>query len=112
MSLVNFEELKSPRDPNIPFLTRVVNFTTAQLTLDSLQQFGRLIKSFRVANEDVVNTLTIRTKSPSGIAQIIEAATEAANDDWTSFLQITPNGVTGSGLIELELVDPKDAKRV
>jgi len=109
MSEYNFDVLKSASDTNIPFLNRKVVFTTAQVLIDSLQQFQRLIKSYRIVNRDAINPLTYRIKSPSGTLETVEQSTEVADNDWTSFLEVNPNAVSGTGIIELELVKPKDA---
>jgi hypothetical protein len=111
MSQVNYESLKSPRDQNIPFLSRKFQFTTSQLLFDTLLQFGMLIKSYRIVNNVGINNLTFRNKSLSNVLETIEPNTEALDDDWSSFFEINPNAATGSGSVEFELVQPKDAYR-
>jgi len=111
MSEYNFDVLKAASRLDIPFLNRKVPFTTAQVLIDSLQQFQRLIKSYRIVNRDAVAQLTYRIKSPSGTLETVEQSTEVSDDDWTSFLEINPNAVTGSGVVELELVKPQDAQQ-
>jgi len=111
MSEYNFDVLKAASDDNIPFLNRKIAFTTAQVLIDSLQQFQRLIKSYRIVNRDAIAQLTYRIKSPSGTLETVEQSTEISDDDWTSFLEINPNAVSGNGIVELELVKPIDAQQ-
>ena len=112
MSSLNPDELKSPRDLTIPFSTRPENFTTAQLRIDSLIQFGKLIKSIRIENNDTTNNLTWRTQSPSNILRILAPSAVDEVDEWTSYLEINGNGATGTGQLEMDLVNIQDAKKI
>lgn len=110
MSFVDYGKLKSPSDPKIPFLEEPISFTTTTILLDSLQKYGKLIKSYRVVNNDSTNSLIIKTKSPkSAVTETLEPSTEGVDDAWTSFFSVIPNAVTGTGTIFLQLVDVKDA---
>lgn len=111
MSTVNPESLKSPASDKIPFLTRPEIIGVATITHDSLNEFQKIIKSVKIVNDDGVNNLQYRTQSPSSPLRTVPPNSEDTFDEWTSFLQIIPNAVTGAGLLELDLVEPKDAKQ-
>ena len=112
MSSINPDELKSPRDLTIPFSTTPQNFTTVQVRIDSLIQFGKLIKSIRIENNDTTNNLTWRSQSPSNLLKILGPSAIDEVDEWTSYLEINGNAVTGTGQLEMDLVDLQDAKKL
>lgn len=109
MSAVNSEVLKSASDPNIPFFTRPENFTIAQLRRDSLPEFGKLIKALKVINNDSLANVTVRLQSPSAPLQTIPPSSDQTFIGWTSYIEINPDPASGSGQIEIDLVDLSDA---
>jgi len=111
MSSINPDELKSPSDLSIPFLTRPLGFTITQIRIDSLQEFGKLIKSFKIVNDDALSNVTYRTQSPSGTLRTIPPNSDDSADEWTSYLEINPNAVSGTGSFEIDLVNINDAKK-
>lgn len=111
MSAINPEELKSASDPNIPFFTFPENFTINQLRHDTLIEFGQIIKSLKIINNDNLAVVTFRTQSPSGLLRTVDPASELSIDEWTSYLEINPNGVSGNGQIELDMVELNNAKQ-
>ena len=103
--------LKSASSLDIPFTEFPQAIGLVQITIDTMQRFNQLIKSVRIVNDDAVSPLTYRTQSPSGILKTVDQASEVTFDQWGSFIVINPNAVTGEGLLELDLVEPRDAKR-
>lgn len=103
--------LKSASDINIPFEEFPQAIGTAQIIIDTLQRMNQLIKSVRVVNDDAIANLTYRTQSPSGILKTVDPSSEVTFDQWGSYIEINPNAVSGTGLLELDLVEPKDAVR-
>lgn len=79
------------------------------MLIDALVQFGLLIKSYRIVNNDAGAAVTFRTKSPSGTLKTIAPNSDGSDDDWTSYFEVNPNAVSGNGIIELELVKREDA---
>ena len=65
MSAIDTDTLKSASDLNIIFDTRPEVIALLQIRHDSLLEFGRLIKTTKIVNEDGLNNITYRTKSPS-----------------------------------------------
>lgn len=109
MSAIISDALKAVSDPLIPFITRPENFTTAQIRHDSLLEFGRLIKAIKITNNDAIASVLVRTQSPSNNTVSVDPNSELIIREWTSFLQIIPDAVTGSGQIEFDLVKSEDA---
>lgn len=109
MSFIDYERLKSPADTTIPFLSRSEPFTTSQLIKDTLLQFGKLIKIAKITNNDPINNLTVRQFSPSGTLLSLSPSSAIELPAWTSYLEINPNPITGSGVLEMDLVESKDA---
>lgn len=111
MSYVDFDRLKSPADQTTPFLIRRIPFTTAQVRIDTQYQFGLIARAIRIVNLDGTNNLTWRIISPSNVLETLQPNTEASSLEWTSYIEINPNAVSGDGLVEIELVKPEDAYR-
>ena len=109
MSSVFTDDLLSPSNNSILFVTRPQEFTTAQLRIDSLIQFNQLIKSVRIENQDSLNNLTYRTQSPSSVLKTVAPNSADNFDEWTSYLEINPNAVSGVGLVEFDLVERANA---
>jgi len=112
VSFFNAATLKSAADDLIPSQNREpIGFTTAVLNHDTLLQFGLLGKGFRLINDDSVNVLTYRLHSNRAVARTVPVSSEILVQEWYSILLITPNAVTGNGILEMELVDPLDARK-
>lgn len=109
MSSVNPNLLVSPSNNSVPFIGTPFVIGTAQLIIDTILQFGMLIKSVRITNIDATNTLTYRTQSRSGILKIIPVSSFDLFDEWGSFLEINPNAVTGDALVEIDMALQQDA---
>lgn len=102
--------LKAPSDLNLFFETQIIDFTTAQVRIDSLLQFNQLIKAVRITNNDALANVTFRVGSPSGLLRTIPLSSSGALTEWTSYLEINPSAVSGSGQIEIDLVPLVDAR--
>lgn len=102
--------LKAPSDLNLFFETQIIDFTTAQLRIDSLLQFNKLIKGARITNNDGLANLNFRVGSPSGVPRTIPLSTAGEFTEWTSYLEINPNAVSGAGQLEIDLVPLVDAR--
>src|SRR5574341_1429496 len=111
MSYVDPQKLKGTLDPAIPFFTSTLTFTTAVLTIDSLSQFGAYMRSFRIVNLDAAANAQYRMHQATEPQKPIPPSSDVTEESWSSFVQITPNAVSGNGFIEMELVKRKDAER-
>lgn len=105
MSYVRAHRLKGLRDPSLSFFTITLAFTTAQLVIDALTQYGSYIYAFRIVNQDGTNVCQYRQGSPSTPLKTIPINTSEESDPaWESYLEIDPNAVSGVGYVELNLV--------
>jgi len=112
VSFVNYENLKASSDIDIPFFPRdPENFTTAVLNHSTVLEFSRICKRARIINNDAVNQLIFRVHSNRGTARIVPPSTELTINEWFSDIFITPDGVTGDGQLEMDLVKIEDAKK-
>jgi len=93
-----------PREPQ--------NFTTAAINLFCSMQFGAWGIRAKIINNDAVNTITYRLHSNRGTARIVPISSEITINEWFDILIVTPNAVTGSGQLELDLVPFAAARRV
>ncbi len=109
MSYVNKDNLRGILDPTLSFFNTTLAFTTSVLTIDTLTQYGAYIHAFRIVNNDAANQIQYRTVSPTDVLKTIPPSTALDDSGWESFVQITPNAVTGTGFIELELVSRENA---
>lgn len=105
MSYVFAHTLKGLRDPSLSFFTITLPFTTSQLAIDALTQYGSYIYAFRIVNQDGVNACNYRQSFPSAVLKTIPvSSSEEADPAWESYLEIDPNAATGVGYVELNLV--------
>ena len=109
MSYVPKERLRGTQDPNISFYTTERAFTTSQLITDCVSLFAGYAKAFRIVNKDGTNQLTYRQGSTSGILKPVPPNSEVVVVGWESYIEINPDAVTGSGFLEIDLVNIPDA---
>lgn len=110
MSYVDTTKLRGLQDPTIAFFTTTIAFTTALLTIDALTQYGAYIKSFRIVNNDGTNVINFIQGGPAQPTKQVPINSDFIADGWESYLQITPNAVTGTGYVELDLVTRPNAE--
>lgn len=109
MSAINYEALKSASDPLLSYQTRPEVIGTAQIRHDTLLEFTKLTKAIRIINNDNINPITYRTVSPSNVLKTVPPASDETIIEWTSYIEINPNAVTGNGVLEFDLVNPREA---
>lgn len=111
MSALMPDEYRSPSDPTIPFSTLPESVGVAQIRHDTLLEFTKLCKELKITNNDAINSITYRTQSPSSVLRSCPPNSEVTVTEWTSYIEINPDAVTGAGLIEMDLVDSKEARK-
>ena len=86
-------------------------FTTAVVQIDTLQRMSMNYIRAVIDNQDTTNNLLVRTDPDS--AQIIVPPNSIIiiEDEIHSFLQVTPNAVTGAGNFSLTVADPEELRR-
>lgn len=105
MSYVDKEILRGVGDALISTSTSTFPFTTTQLIRDSITQFGSYIRSFRIVNNDLANPLTYRQGAADAPLKSIPLQSEVVVEGWESYIEINPNGTSGAGFLELDLVN-------
>jgi len=107
---VSFENFRAASDINIPFEPRLPeNFTTANISHETLLEFAKVCKKARIVNLDATNNLIVRLHSNRGTARTIPPNSDAEIVEWFTLIVIEPDGVTGTGQLELDLVKVEDA---
>lgn len=109
MSYVDKSLLRGILDPNLSFYTTTRPFTTSQVIIDALADYGSYIRTFLIVNQDNINQLTYRQAAPTAPAKTLPMSSEREVQGWESYLEINPNAISGTGYIELELVKYEDA---
>lgn len=109
MSYVDISLLRGVNDENLPFFPSKIAIGTAQILQDTLTQFQAYIKAGRIVNNDVLNVITYRTGGRGEPLQTVPISSQEDIQGWESFLEINPDPVTGNGILELDLVNRKDA---
>jgi len=111
VSYVNPAILRGVGDALLSTVTTTIVFTTAQRRIDALTEFGGYIRAFRIINSDPTNALTYRQGGIAEPLKSLPSSSEVVVEGWESFLEINPNAGTGTGIIELDIVDRFDALR-
>jgi len=111
VSYVNPALLRGVGDALLSTVTTTIAFTTAQQRIDALTQFGSYIRAFRIVNNDAAAALTYRQGAIDSALKSVPPASEVVVEGWESFIEINPNGATGVGVLELDLVDRFQALR-
>jgi len=105
VSYVDPEKLRGVGDALLSTVTTTQAFTTAQVLIDALTQFSSYMRSFRIVNNDAGASLTYRQGSRNEPLKTVPPSSEVVVEGWESFLEINPNGATGTGFIEMDLVN-------
>jgi len=105
LSYINKQILRGVNDENLSFFTTTLPFTTAVLVVDTLTQFQAYIKEARIVNEDGLNVVLYRQGNPLEPQKTVPINSAVTISGWESFIQVTPNAVTGGGILEIDLID-------
>jgi len=111
MSHVEIAKLKGINDGSLSWDSLPFLFTTAQFRIDTLTRFNSYIRAFRIINRDAIANLTYRYDQPGKTLVTIDPLSFDEQEFWTSYLEINPNGVTGTGEVELDLVPRNIAEK-
>jgi len=104
MSHVQISKLKGINDGTLTWDTIPFPFTTAVLLHDFLQEYNSYVRAYRVINADLVNSLDYRQDSRTKQPITLDPASIDNQEGWTSLIEITPNAVSGTGTLEVDLV--------
>jgi hypothetical protein len=110
VNTIPVSDLKSATDPNLSYYPFKMAIGTARIQKDILNEFGCMCKTVIITNNDLNNGITVITVDPNSPPETIPPNTKGEQDQWTSYIDVTPNAVSGKGILELWLVKLSDAK--
>lgn len=111
MSVVQQGSLKGINDLTIVWNTLTFDFTTAVLTIDFLNRYNSFVRAYRVINSDVLAPLTYRQDGAYVTPTLLDPSSFDEQEGWTSYLQVTPNPVSGVGQLEVDIVTRENAQK-
>jgi len=112
VSLPSINRLKPQSSLELSIETRLPeDFTTAALNHFCSMEFGGWCVRALIINNDALNTITYRLHSNRGTARIVPISSQIEINEWFDIITITPNAVTGSGQLELDIVPFNQALR-
>jgi len=106
---LNFKSAVDDRSSSVSALP--IEFTTSAVRRNVALEKGLLGRQIRVVNDDATNNCVLRLHSRHGVARTIPPSSDLTVKEWFSEFHVEPNGTTGDGMVELDLVSPKDAKK-
>jgi len=99
----SLELRKNAREPE--------DFTTTEISHFCSMEFKGYGVGAKIINDDALNTITYRLHSNRGRARIVPINSEIDINEWFDIIIVTPNGATGAGQLELDIVSFQDAKK-
>lgn len=110
MSYIDSAKLKGTLDTAIPHITIRIPFSTSVVVIDTLSNYGGYARAYKIVNYDGNNIINFVQHQLTDTPGQVPINSEVTDEGWFTFIQITPNPVTGNGLIELEIVKKSDAE--
>jgi len=104
LSLVEISKLKGIEDPSISWDKLIFPFTTAIERHDFLTENNSYVRAYRVINNDPLAGLTYRQDSRSSPTIPLDPSSIDNQLGWTSLVEVTPNPVSGNGILEVDVV--------
>lgn len=106
------KELKSAQNILISRLNiQPIAFTTTAVRRNFALENNMIGIGARIDNTDSTNECVVRLHSRNGTARTVPASTARVINEWFEEIHVEPNGTTGSGTLQVELVRPEDARR-
>jgi len=109
--VVQLGSLKGIKDLTLVWSTLTFDFTTAVLTIDFLNRYNSFVRAYRVINNDVLATLQYRQDGAYVNPVTLDPSSFDEQEGWTSYLQVTPNAVSGQGQLEVDIVTRENAQK-
>ena len=97
------ELIKNSREPE--------DFKAAVIRHMCSMEFGGWGVGAKIINDDAFNTIIYRLHSDRGRARVVPVNSEIEVNEWYDIIIVTPNAATGTGQLEIDTVNFKDAKR-
>jgi len=112
MSLPATETLKPASSLELQKISRLPeDFTTAVVSHYCSMEFGGFGVGAKLINNDALNNLVYRLHSNRGTARIVPISSEITINEWFDIIILTPDAVTGTGQLEIDIVPFNEAKR-
>jgi len=111
LSQVFIEKLKGINDPSISWDKIVFPFTTAIEQHDFLNENNSYVRAYRIFNNDVIAGLVYRQDNLGNPTIPMDPGDIEVQEGWVSFIQVTPNAVSGNGILEVDLVPREMAQK-
>jgi len=106
---LTLQDLKDPR--NAIGRPSTVSWTTANRSFNFNDLFGALAKDVRINNEDPTNPVRYRLNGTRNTVRIDALGRDPIDNTWIEQVDIIPNGVTGLGTMQINLVTMFNALR-
>lgn len=112
MSLPNPDLLKPASSLELQTTSREPeDFTIIPIRHFLSLEFQRWGVGAKIINNDAINNVIFRLHSDRGRVRIVRPSTEVSINEWFDIIIVTPDAVTGSGQLELDLVGFEEAQR-
>jgi len=112
LSLPGIETLKPASSTELEKISREPeDFTTAVVRHFCSMEFHAWGVGAKIINNDSLNTITYRLHSDRGRARIVPIDSEITINEWFDVIIVTPDAVSGSGQLELDVVPFADARK-
>ncbi len=113
MSLPSLRLLKSQQSLDLETETRLPeDFTTAVIAHFCSMEFGGWCVRAKIINNDATNVIIYRLHSDRGTARTVPISSEIEINEWFDIIVITPDPVTGTGQLELDIVPFNEAFKI
>ena len=109
MSAIPFESLKGSTDLSLPFITRSEIIGVNPINHDTLLEFGFIVKTLRIVNNDSSGSIFYRTGASDAVLKEVPPNSDDTIEGWFAIFLITPNSITGNGLLEYDLTRTSEA---
>lgn len=110
MSLPEVSLLKPRQSTELNVNSRLPeDFTTAVTRHFCSMEFAGWAVAAKIINNDSLNEVTYRLHSDRGTPRIVPVSSEITINEWFDIIVITPDGTTGSGQLELDIVPFSEA---
>jgi len=106
------KDLKSAQNILISRLNiEPIDFTTTAIRRNFATENNMIAIGARITNNDSLANCVVRLHSNTGRIRIVPPNSSRRINEWFEEIHIEPNGTSGSGQLEVELVRPEDARR-
>jgi len=85
------------------------NFTTAFVRHFCSMEFGGYGVGAKIVNNDASNVVNVRLHTPTNTPRVVPISAELEINEWFDIIIIEPDGTTGTGQLELDIVPFSEA---